>query len=117
MEISILGGLLQWANAEPELAYLGGFLIIVAIFHALYPFRIALNCATSKGIPFKDFDVGRQVMKPHRLALVSAALLAFSFLLFGMNLPGLALIAGGTITAALVASDYAQIFRENGRQH
>jgi hypothetical protein len=54
--------------------------------------------------------------EPHRLRLTSAALLAFSFLLFVMDVPELALIAGGSFTAALVATDYAQIHRENGRQ-
>jgi hypothetical protein len=116
VETGVSDDLLQWANAHPDFAYVGGFLIIVAIFHVLYPFQIGLSCATSKDIPFKDVDVGRQVKKPHRFALASAALITFSFLLFAMSLPGLALIAGGSIMAALVASDYAQIYRENGQQ-
>ena len=116
MERSFLDGLSEWANVNAELAYAAGFLIIAAMFYALFPFQIALSCATSKDIPFKNINVARQLRKRHRLAFALASILTFSFLLFVMNLPELALIAGGVITAALVATDYAQIYGENAKE-
>lgn len=101
----------HFAEFNSDLAYVIGFAIIVAIAHVFFPYKIGLNCATDKGLPFRDIDVWSQVRKPRRIAIGSLAILIFGTVHYLLGMPLVALIAGMSMVALMAASDYIQIYR------
>lgn len=114
MHSALTEGFDRWASSNPDIAYLLGFSAIVLIFYALFPYKIGLDVATSRDIPFKFINVRAQIKKPHRIALSLAAVTTFAFFHFALGAPLLALVAGGMPIAALVAVDYRQMDRDDG---
>lgn len=108
----MLSGLNQWATANADLAFFLGFIAIALVFHALHPFMVGLNCATSRRIRYADIDVGRQIRKPYRLGMLAGAVALFALLHFGLEMHGAALIAGSAVVGLLVVLDYVQLYRD-----
>lgn len=103
-----------WATTNSDIAYLVGFIVIVALFYGFQPYQAGLNVATSKSIPFKSVDVFAQIVKPHRLALSFIAILIFVLFHFLIGAPLVALVLGAVPLVAMAATDYCQMGRENG---
>ena len=104
----------EWATSNPDTAYLLGFSFIVAIYHSLAPYKLGLNVATSRGIPFKSIDVWGRIKKPYRGALSLGAVALFAFFHLGLGAPILALLAGSAPVAVLAVIDYRQMHRDSG---
>lgn len=109
---TLLDGLQNWLTVYREFAYLLGFLVLSLGFYFLFPYSLALHEATSRKTPFSRVDVAKQIRKPHRAALLACSIVIFCFFHFGLLMPGLALIGGGTMLAVLVIVDGVQIHRD-----
>ena len=103
----------EWASSNPDAAYLVGFSIIVAGYHGLMPYKLGLDVATTKGIPFIFIVVAGQIRKPHRIALSAVASLVFAFFHFAIAAPLGALVMGCLPMVALTITDYRQMARDN----
>lgn len=116
IDVTLPEDLVHWLISNRDEAYFLGFVAISLGFYALYPFTIGLNHATSTDTSFKNIDIGRHIRKPHRLALVACAIVAFAALHFGLSMPGLALIGGGAMLGFLMVLDHRQIYRDYPRR-
>lgn len=115
IDVTLPEGLLHWLTSNPDLAYFLAFIVISLGFYGLYPFTIGLGHAASSHVPSKNLDIGKQIRKPHRLAITAAAIVSFAVLHFGLSMPLFAMFVGMALLAVLMVVDHVQIWRDYPR--